>query len=263
MNTEPLLVTRSGADNTIATVALNNPERLNALNKGMWARLGEIMRELSADDTLRCIVLRGAGDKAFAAGADIAEFAHERADAQQAKIYGNLIHDTMQAVAHCKHPTLAMIKGACVGGGLEIAACCDMRICGASSRFGVPINKLGLTMGYGELAGLLALVGRAVTLEILIEGRVFDAAEALQKRLVNRVVADDQVEQEAYATAERIAAGATLVARWHKQFIERLSVRANVPQREWDEGFACFDTDDYREGVAAFVAKRAPKFSAK
>jgi enoyl-CoA hydratase/carnithine racemase len=257
---EPVIVSRDGE---IATVTLNNPQRLNALNKPMWARLGEVMRELSADDTLRCVVLRGAGDKAFAAGADIAEFSNERADSAQAKGYGDLIHATMQSVAACKHPTVAMIKGACVGGGLEIAACCDLRICGTSSRFGVPINKLGLTMGYGELAGLLALVGRAVALEILLEGRVFDAAEALQKRLVNRVVADDDVEKESYATAQRIAAGAPLVARWHKQFIERLTVRAVVAPNEWDEGFACFDTADFREGVAAFLAKRVPKFSAK
>jgi len=92
----------------------------------------------------------------------------------------------MQAVARCRHPVVALIKGACVGGGLEIAAMCDLRICGVSSRFGVPIKNLGLTMGYGELQGLLALVGRAVALEILLEGRVFDAAEALHKRLVNR-----------------------------------------------------------------------------
>lgn len=263
MSAEPVIVHRGGTDDAIATVALNNPQRLNALDKPTWERLGEVMRELSSDDTLRCVVLRGAGDKAFAAGANIAEFASERANAQQAKTYGNLIHHTMHSVAGCRHPTVAMIKGACVGGGLEIAACCDMRICGSSSRFGVPINKLGLTMGYGELTGLLALVGRAVALEILLEGRVFDAAEALQKRLVNRVVADDQVEPEAYATAERIAAGAPLVARWHKQFIERLTVRADVAPVEWDEGFACFDTADYREGVAAFLAKRAPRFKAQ
>jgi len=256
----PILVTRDGA---IATVALNNPQRLNALNKPMWERLGAVMRELSADDTLRCVVLRGAGDKAFAAGADIAEFASERADSRQAKTYGTLIHDTMQSVALCKHPTIAMIKGACVGGGLEIAAMCDLRICGASSRFGVPINKLGLTMGYGELAGLLALVGRAVALEILLEGRVFDASEALHKRLVNRVAADDKVELETYATAACIAAGAPLVARWHKQFIERLTVRADIASAEWDEGFACFDTADYRTGVEAFLAKKKPQFRAR
>ena len=253
----PVLVSRDGA---IATVALNNPERLNALNKVMWAALGQAMRKLSADDSLRCVVVRGAGEKAFAAGADIAEFARERADAKQAKAYGNLIHETMQAVARCRHPTVAMIKGACVGGGLEIAAMCDMRIAGESSRFGIPVNKLGLTMAYGELMGLLALVGRAVALEILLEGRVFDAAEAYRKGLVNRVVPDDKVEEEAYATARRIAEGAPLVNRWHKQFIERIAVRAQLTEKEWDEGFACFDTVDYKEGVAAFLEKRKPDF---
>jgi enoyl-CoA hydratase len=251
------LISRDGA---IATVALSNPGRLNALDKSMWSALGEAMRALSADDALRCIVLRGAGEKAFAAGADIAEFASERADARQAKPYGNLIHETMMAVANCRHPTVALIRGACVGGGLEIAAMCDLRVAGQSSRFGIPVNKLGLTMAYGELTGLLALVGKAVALEILLEGRVFDAEEAYRKRLVNRVVPDDKLEEEAYATARRIADGAPLVNRWHKQFIERLAVRARIDSKEWDEGFACFDTADYKEGVAAFLSKRKPEF---
>ena len=258
--TDPILVSRDGS---IATVTLNNPERLNALNKSMWVRLGVVMRELSADDALRCIVVRGAGEKAFAAGADIAEFASERADTKQAKPYGHLIHETMQAVARCKHPTVAMIRGACIGGGLEIAAMCDLRVCGQSSRFGIPVNKLGLTMAYGELMGLLALVGRAVALEILLEGRVFEADEAYRKGLVNRVVPDDQVEVEAYAIARRVADGAPLVNRWHKQFIERLTVTAQIPPADWDEGFACFDTADYKEGVAAFLAKRKPDFKGR
>src|SRR3954454_5625608 len=131
----PVLIARVG---DIATVTLNNPARLNALSKPMWQQLGDAMRKLSADDALRCVVLRGAGDKAFAAGADIAEFATERADSKQAKVYGELIHATMQAVARCRHPVIALIQGACVGGGLEIAAMCDLRICGESSRFGVP-----------------------------------------------------------------------------------------------------------------------------
>ena len=257
---DPILVSREEA---IATVTLNHPERLNALNKAMWERLGEAMRTLSADDALRCVVLRGAGEKAFAAGADISEFATERADSRQAKRYGDLIHETMQSVGRCRHPTIAMIHGACVGGGLEIAAMCDLRICGESCRFGIPINRLGLTMAYGELQGLLALAGRAVTLEILLEGRVFDAQEALRKRLVNRVVPDAKVEEETYATARRIAEGAPLVARWHKQFIDRLSVTARLGAHEWDEGFACFDTEDYRIGVKAFLDKTKPAFKGK
>jgi enoyl-CoA hydratase/carnithine racemase len=257
---ETIRVERGGA---IATVVLNNPERLNALDRAMWAGLGAALQRLSADDALRCVVVRGAGEKAFAAGADIAEFARERANAMQAKDYGRLIHDTMQSIARCRHPTVALIRGACVGGGLEIAAMCDLRVCGESSRFGIPVNKLGLTMAYGELMGLLGLVGRAVALEILLEGRVFDAGEALRKGLVNRVVPDAKVEEEAYATARRIAEGAPLVNRWHKQFIERLAVTAKVTPEEWDEGFACFDTEDYREGVDAFLNKRKPDFKGR
>jgi len=254
---DAILVERDGA---IATVILNRPDKLNALAQRSWQRLGERMRELSAAADLRCVILRGAGDRAFAAGADIAEFPQVRANAAQGRDYGELIHATMQSVGSCIHPTVAMIQGACVGGGLEIALMCDLRICGEGSRFGVPINRLGLTMGYGELAGLLAVVGRAAALEILLEGRVFDADEALAKGLVHRVVADAQVEAEVRATAQRIAAGAPLVARWHKRFIRNLDPAPRLPKAEWNEGYACFDTDDYREGLRAFLAKRKPEF---
>jgi enoyl-CoA hydratase len=255
---DSVLLAREGA---IATITFNKPVRMNPLDRGMWERLGVLMRELAADQSLRCIVLRGAGTQAFAAGADIAEFASERADAAQAAGYGAAIHHTMQAVRECPHPTLAMIHGACIGGGLEVAAMCDMRICGESSRFGIPIKKLGLTMAYGELIGLLSVVGPATALEILLEGRVFKAAEALAKGLVTRVVPDDEVEAESMAAAARIAAGAPLVARWHKKFIRKLQYQANLSDADWTEGFACFDTADYREGVAAFLAKRDPDFS--
>jgi len=252
-----ILVTRDG---TIATVTLNRPDKLNALTKPMWQRLGTAMRELSADDTLRCVVLRGAGGKAFAPGNDIAEFATERSDFTQGKAYGAILHGALGAIADCRHPVVALIEGICVGGGLEIAALADIRICGESSRFGVPINRLGLVMAHAELAALVQLAGRAVALEMLLEGRVFGAREALDKRLVHRVVADDQVEAEAYASARRIAAGAPLVARWHKQFLRQLDGGRPLTEAERDEGFRCYDTEDFRIGYQAFLAKATPAF---
>jgi enoyl-CoA hydratase/carnithine racemase len=260
MMEQPVLLQRDGA---IATVVLNNPDKLNALNRQIWEQLGTVMRELSDEESLRVIVLRGAGDQAFAAGADISEFENERANAKQAKTYGEIVESTMRAVADCRHPTVALIKGACVGGGLEVASQCDLRICGESSRFGVPINKLGLVMAYGELQGLLALAGKAVTLEILLEGRVFSAAEAKEKGLVNRVVPDEEVEQETYATARRIAEGAPLVARWHKRFIRRLEAGGELSEAERDEGFACFDTEDFQIGFRSFLAKAKPQFKGR
>jgi enoyl-CoA hydratase/carnithine racemase len=257
MSGEAVLVAREG---TVATITLNRPERLNALDKAMWMRLGAGMRELGADDALRCVVLRGAGGKAFAAGADIAEFGRERANAAQAKRYAEDIAGTMRAIAECRHPTLALIEGACVGGGLLIASQCDLRICNASARFGVPVKNLGLVEAYDELEGMLRVTSPALALEILLEGRILGAREAYEKGLVSRVVPDDRIEAEGYASARRIAEGAPLVARWHKKFVRRLADPRPLTAAERDESYACFDTADFREGVAAFLEKRKPKF---
>ena len=249
-------------DRDIATVALSNPGKLNALTVSMWQALARAMHELGADDGLRCIVLRGAGDDAFAAGADIAEFAHARNNFEQGKVYHHeYVFGALKAIGECRHPTVAMIKGPCIGGGLEIACQCDLRISGTSGRFGVPINRLGFAIAYDELAGLLAIAGRAVAAEILLEGRVWDAAEAYAKGLLTRVVADGDTQAEAYAAARRIADGAPLVARWHKEFIRRLTPRAApLTPAETDANFDYFKTDDYRIGFDAFIAKRKPKF---
>jgi enoyl-CoA hydratase/carnithine racemase len=255
-----ILLARSG---DIATVTLSNPEKLNALGLGSWKRLGEAMRELDADRRLRCVVIRGAGDKAFAAGADISEFETTRRNARLAKKYGAVLEATMGAIARCRHPIVAMIHGVCVGGGLEVISQCDLRICGTSSRFGIPIAKLGLVVGYGEMKALVDLVGRAVALEILLEGRVFGAEEAKDKGLVNRVVPDDKVEEESLAAARRVAEGAPLVARWHKKFARRLSNPRPIAKSERDEAYACYDTEDFKIGVKAFLAKQKPQFKAK
>jgi enoyl-CoA hydratase/carnithine racemase len=252
-----ILVTRAGP---IATVVLNRPDKLNALTKAMWRALGEAIDALSADDALRCVIVRGAGEKAFSPGNDIAEFATERSDKAQAIAYGRVMHATAQAFLRCRHPLVAQIHGICVGGGLEIAALCDLRICGESSRFGAPIKNLGLTMAYPEMAPLVRLAGPDVALEILLEGRIFGAAEAKEKRLVTRVVPDADVAAEALATALRVAEGAPLAARWNKRFARRLADPRPITDVEHDECFDCFDTEDFRIGYAAFLAKRKPEF---
>jgi len=254
-----IVVERDGA---IATVILSNPGKLNALTVSMWQALAQEMDRLSADDSLRCVVLRGAGSEAFAAGADIAEFAQARDNAAQGMMYHRQhVHGALKAVGECRHPTVAMIHGPCVGGGLEIACMCDLRISGESGRYGVPINRLGFAIAYDELAAVLPLTGRAVALEILVEGRVWEAKEAAEKGLLTRVVPDARLEEEAYGCAHRIAEGAPLVNRWHKQFVRRLAPQpAPLTEAEIEENFAYFATEDYRIGMRAFAQKKKPKF---
>lgn len=244
----------------VAIVVLNRPEKLNATTMPMWQLLDQTLCALDADDSIRCIVIRGAGTRAFGPGNDISEFETHRSNVEQARQYGPVMHGALRAIARCRHPLVAMIHGICVGGGLGIASLCDIRICGESSRFGVPVNKLGLAMSHDEMSGLMRIAGPDVTLEMLLEGRVFDAAEALHKRIVSRVVADADVEEAALQAARNIAAGAPLVARWHKKFVRRSLDPTPLSAAEYDEAFDCFGTEDFQIGYQSFLAKRPPVF---
>lgn len=246
-------------ENDIATVTLCNPGKLNALNAAMWQQLHAIMRTLSDDASLRCIIVRGEG-AAFVAGGDLEEFRTARATVDLALAYHEAVGAALAAIKHCAVPTVAAILGPCIGGGLEIACACDLRIAGHSAKFGAPIMKLGFSMYPGELHGLLALAGPAVTKEILLEGRLFTADEAYAKGLLTRVTEDAQVFTEAHATACRIAAGAPLVARAHKQWITRLSTGQPLTLEEKREAFRFLETADYQEGLSAFLEKRPPQF---
>jgi enoyl-CoA hydratase/carnithine racemase len=250
-------------DGEIARVTLNQPAKLNAINNAMWTRLGEIFAALDADESLRCIILAGSGERAFSVGADISEFEENRSSVDQARRYHERTHASMQAITRCRHPVIAAIRGLCVGGGLELATICDLRICGAGARFGIPIKRLGLVVSYSELQPLLALIGPARALEILLEGRMHDAEEALRMGLVNRVVPDAEVAAAAAATAARIAEGAPLVARWHKKFTRRLMQPEPLGEDEMAECFACFGTEDFHTGYQAFLAKSRPEFKGR
>lgn len=250
-------------DGEIATLQLDNPGKLNAINLAMWQQLTGHMAAISSDSAIRCVIIRGAGIEAFAAGGDLEEFVLGRATLEQALHYHGQVAAALNSIADCPHPTVALIRGACIGGGLEIAGVCDLRICSEGSRFGAPINKLGFSMYPGEMEGLLKLAGPAVMKEILLEGRILTATEAYEKCLVTRVVPDAQVEDEAYASARRIAAGAPLVAGWHKQWIRRLQSGKPLNDEEKAAAFAFLETEDYKEGLSAFLEKRKPVFKAR
>ena len=248
----------------IATLTLHNPAKLNALNAAMWRGLSAALQRVADTPEVRCVILRGAGEEAFAAGGDIEEFRTVRATVDDALHYhDDLVASALNAIRDCAVPTVAAIRGACIGGGLEIAGCCDIRIAGESSRFGAPINRLGFSMYPGEMAGLLELVGPAVVLEILLEGRILTAREALQKGLLSRVVDDEKVFDEVAACAARICAGAPLVARWHKQWVKRLMNGTPLTAAEKRAAFDFLSTEDYREGLDAFLNKRAPRFGGR
>lgn len=267
MAAEPITETTAGhikvtTNDAIATVTLNHPGRLNAITVQMWQDLGQAFTALSANTHLRCVVLQGA-DGNFAAGADIREFPRERADTASVMHYHqHIIAPALAAVRSCTHPVVASIAGVCIGGGLELASQCDLRIASHSSRFGVPINRLGFPMAPAEMQGLLALVGKATTLEILLEGRVFDAGEALAKGLLTRVVADEALAGEVARCTQRIARGAPLAARLNKQIAERLCPSAPpLTKDELQLFFSYANSADHHRGVAAFLSGVEPVFT--
>jgi enoyl-CoA hydratase len=250
-------------DGAIATVVLNQPERFNAMNKGMFQGLTRVFKECDADTKLRCVIIRGEGGKAFSAGADISEFETDRSSSKMARAYAVHFHAGANAVGHCIHPVIAQIDGACIGGGLAVATLCDYRICGQSSRFGVPVKRLGLVEAHAEMAPLVHKFGANIALEILLLGDVFGVQDAMRMGLINRVVDDSIVGAETRATAEKIAEGAPLSARWHKKFIYRLLDPTPLTDAEIDEGFDCYDTEDFQTGYKAFLEKKSPTFEGR
>ena len=247
----------------IATLTISNPEKRNALDKESWNKLSNALVDLDADQSLRCIVIRGEGTKAFAAGADISEFPELRANARQAKEYGDVVGRALEALQNCRHPTIAMIYGACTGGGLEMVCCCDMRIAGQSARLGIPIKRIGNALAPPEMKPSLDLLGPAVVLEMLLEGQLFSAEDALKRGMLNRVVPDEDLAENVYATAERIAEGAPLAAQMTKKTLRRLSDPKPISEQELMDSYAACDSEDYAEGIRSFLAKKTPQFKGR
>jgi enoyl-CoA hydratase/carnithine racemase len=250
----------SARDGAILTVTIDRAAKRNCLDLAMWRALRAAFEAADAEESLACVVVRGAGEAAFSAGADVVAFATERGTEERERAYDAELHAAFQAIRLCRHPTVAAISGWCMGGGAGIATMCDFRVAGEGARIGIPARNLGIWYQHAELDPILQMAGYAVACEMLIEGRVFSGREAYEKGLVSRVVPDAAVFEEAAALARRIAEGAPLSNRFHKRALQALRgpLPVSAAEREAALGFA--RTADFREAVAAFAEKRRPVF---
>jgi enoyl-CoA hydratase len=253
---------QTAQDGVIGWITFNQPERLNAVRRDMWDELPAAVAGLTSNPEVRAIVIRGAGDKAFISGADIAEFEVQRHDSASNRPFTEAVSAATASLIEAPVPVIAMIRGFCIGGGMVIASACDVRICSDDARFGVPAGKLGLGYERDNLARLQSIVGRGIAMEMLATARHFTAAEALAARFVNRVVPTDDLERSARDMATQIAQTAPLSFAAAK-----LASRAAIDpaldgeaQRAID---TCFDSQDFKEGRAAFRDRRSPHFIGK
>jgi enoyl-CoA hydratase/carnithine racemase len=247
---------------SVAHVTLSHPGKLNAMSRVMWLQLREVFEDIQQDPALRCVVLAGEGGN-FCAGGDISEYAAFRfEEASLRQFHDELVWGGLQAVLDCDVPVVAQIEGACMGAGLEIASCCDLRLAGASATFGAPIAKLGFPMAPRELALVMCAAGELSAREMLLAAAVLDAQTAAQRGFINRVLPDQGLADEVDATAGRVARLAPQAARLNKQSFRALAQvqRALAATDLMADAYAYAASDEHREGVTAFVDKRAPQF---
>ena len=252
-------------ENHIGWLTFNNPARLNAVSLEMWEGLACIAEDFAADPDIRVVVVNGAGDKAFVSGADISEFANQRDSAQATLKYDAISSKGRLALKNMKKPTIAMINGYCVGGGVAVALNCDIRIASENSKFAVPAAKLGLGYEYDGIRKLVDIVGPSFAQEIFFTARQFTAQEALTMGLINRMVPVDSLEQYVRQYADMITANAPMTVASIKTIVgEIVKDETKRDIALFDRVFAaCFESEDFKEGRTAFMAKRKPVFKGR
>jgi enoyl-CoA hydratase/carnithine racemase len=257
-----LVVERAGPDGAVATLVLNRPDSHNAIRLGMYEALPQVLRELDEDPSVKVLVVRGAGQKAFASGADISEFREVRANAETARSYNERVADAERALEGLSKPTVAMVHGYCIGGGCGLALACDLRFADEQSSFAITPAKLGLVYSLDSTKRLVDVVGPAQAKWILMSGQRVDAARAQQIGLADEVVPVDDLEKLTYEFAELLCTRAQFSVRATKRIVRRVVAGQTEDDEETRElRNASFDTEDYAEGVRAFLEKRRPHFT--
>ncbi|MFZ6761855.1 enoyl-CoA hydratase/isomerase family protein [Pseudoroseomonas sp. WGS1072] len=244
----------------IATVLIDRAEKRNCLDLPMWEAMAETFTTLSADRTLGCVILRGAGAAAFCAGADIGSFERDYGDRAQNARFAAALDGALEAIRRCAHPVVAALSGWCMGGGAGLASVCDFRIGGPGTRFGIPARKLGIWYPYAALDALLQVTSYPTACELLIEGRVLEGEECLARGVLTRLVPDEAIFDEVEAIAARIAEGAPLSNRFHKRALQALRGPLPVAPEEIEAAGRYAETEDFQEAVRAFLDKRRPVF---
>jgi len=251
-------------DGPVATMTLNRPAQRNAVSFAMWAELTQLLAGLDADREVRVVVITGAGDEAFSAGADINDFQEHRSDSVKGRRYNDAVNGLLETLEGMATPTISMIRGFAVGGGCELAIATDLRLAAEGSRFGIPVARLGISIGHREMKGLVNLVGKGNALYILLSGRLVDAQEAKDMGLVNQVLPPEQLAEATYRLANDIASLAPLSHRANKQTLTQVLAKPSLDgltPEEADLPLIQFDTKDYHEGYRAFLEKRRPQFA--
>jgi len=258
--TERIIARKEGA---VGWLVFNNPERRNAISVDMWQAIPAVLADYEADPQVRVIVLAGAGDKAFVSGADISQFEKERSSADAVQRYEELAEGAAARLQDCDKPLIAMIRGYCLGGGLNIAVLCDLRVASDDARFGIPAAKMGLGYRASSMKNLVEVVGAANAREIMLTARQFTAAEAREMGLVNQVTTKEGLDAAVREYCEMISGNAPLTMRTAKRIIREIG-RAGYDAakcRAWAK--ECFESEDYKEGRKAFMEKRKPVFTGK
>jgi len=262
MSAGKLTVEKRGA---VGWIVFDQPEKRNAINGAMWRGIPSAMARFDADPEVRCVAFRGAGTEAFAAGADISEFEKVRADRSAVGQYDGLLDEVLRSIQDSRKPSVAMIHGFCMGGGLEVALACDLRYCGSSAQFAIPAAKLGIAYNVEGHKRLLETVGHARAREIMFLGRRYGADEALAMGLVQRVLADGELEAYVDGVIGTLLANAPLAIANSKTILEEYAKAEGAPDhaRMREAMLRCAASEDYEEGRRAFMEKRKPRFTGK